>query len=49
MTPNPLTVAEDTPLEQVVRIMEANNVKRLPVVSGDRLVGIDDGDGFEEA
>ena len=40
MTPNPATVAEDTPLEQVVEVMEANNVKRVPVVNGDRLVGI---------
>jgi CBS domain-containing protein len=40
MTPNPATVAEDTPLEEVVRIMEAKNVKRLPVINRDRLVGI---------
>lgn len=40
MTPDPLTVTEDTPLEQVVQIMESNSVKRLPVVRGDRLVGI---------
>jgi CBS domain-containing protein len=40
MTPNPLTVSEDTPLDQVVRIMESDNVKRLPVMRGDRMVGI---------
>jgi CBS-domain-containing membrane protein len=40
MTAKPLTVAEDTPLEQIVQIMESHNVKRLPVVRGDRLVGI---------
>jgi len=40
MTPNPLTVTEGTPLDQVVRIMESNNVKRLPVMRGDRMVGI---------
>ncbi|MGZ5872603.1 MAG: CBS domain-containing protein [Bradyrhizobium sp.] len=40
MTPNPLTVAEGAPLDQVVRIMESNNVKRLPVMRGDRMVGI---------
>jgi CBS domain-containing protein len=40
MTPDPVTVAEDTPLEQVVQVMETNNIKRLPVVDGDRLVGI---------
>ena len=40
MTPNPLTVTEDTPLDQIVRIMESRSVKRLPVLRGDRLVGI---------
>jgi CBS domain-containing protein len=40
MTLEPVTVTEDTPLEQVVQIMEDNNVKRLPVINGDRLVGI---------
>jgi CBS domain-containing protein len=40
MTPNPLTVTEDTPLDQIVQIMESRSVKRLPVLRGDRLVGI---------
>jgi CBS domain-containing protein len=40
MTPNPRTVTEGTPLGEVVRIMETNNVKRLPVMRGDRMVGI---------
>jgi CBS domain-containing protein len=40
MTLNPVTVAEDTPLEDIVRIIERHNVKRLPVVRGDQLVGI---------
>jgi CBS domain-containing protein len=40
MTLDPVTVAEDTPLEKVVRVMEANNVKRIPVINDDRLVGI---------
>ncbi len=40
MTPNPVTVVEDTPLEDIVRILEQHNVKRLPVVRGDQLVGI---------
>jgi CBS domain-containing protein len=40
MTPDPLTVTEDTPLDQIVQIMEAKNVKRLPVMRGNRLVGI---------
>jgi CBS-domain-containing membrane protein len=40
MTPDPLTVTEGTPLDQVVQIMETKNVKRLPVMRGDRMVGI---------
>jgi CBS domain-containing protein len=40
MTPDPITVAEGTPLDQVVQIMESNNIKRLPVMRGDRMVGI---------
>jgi CBS domain-containing protein len=40
MTPDPLTVTEDTPLDQIVQIMEYNNVKRLPVMRGNQLVGI---------
>lgn len=40
MTPNPVTVAEDAPLEEVVRIIEQRNVRRLPVMRGDQLVGI---------
>jgi len=40
MTPDPLTVTEDTPLDRIVQIMESNDVKRLPVVRGGRLVGI---------
>ena len=40
MTPEPLTVTEDTRLEAVVALMEKNHVKRLPVMRGDRIVGI---------
>ena len=40
MTPNPLTVTEGTPLDQVVQIMESNHIKRLPVMRGERMVGI---------
>jgi CBS domain-containing protein len=40
MTPNPITVTEDTPLDEVAQTMECKNVKRLPVMRGDRLVGI---------
>src|SRR6202140_2919617 len=40
MTPEPLTVREDTALEEIVRLMERNHVKRLPVMRGDKIVGI---------
>jgi CBS domain-containing protein len=40
MTPNPLTVTEDTPLDEVVQIMETHNIKRVPVMHGNRLVGM---------
>jgi CBS domain-containing protein len=40
MTPEPYTVTEDTPLEDVVQLMEKHRIKRLPVVRGKLLVGI---------
>ncbi len=40
MTPDPLTISEDTNLDQIVRLMERNDIKRLPVTRGDRIVGI---------
>jgi CBS domain-containing protein len=40
MTPEPLTVTEDTALEEIVRLMEKHSVKRLPVVRGEQIVGI---------
>ena len=40
MTPEPLTISEDTDLEQIVELMEKNNVKRLPVTRGNKLAGI---------
>jgi CBS domain-containing protein len=40
MTLDPCTVTEDAPLEDVVSLMERNNIKRLPVMRGDQLVGI---------
>ena len=40
MTPDPVTVAEDTSLEELVRMMEKCRIKRLPVVRGQELVGI---------
>jgi len=40
MTLDLCTVTEDATLEDVVSLMEQNNVKRLPVMRGDQLVGI---------
>jgi len=40
MTSEPLTIAEDAVLEEIVTLMETNGVKRLPVMKGDKLVGI---------
>ncbi|WP_445491510.1 CBS domain-containing protein [Rhodopseudomonas sp. RCAM05734] len=40
MTREPLTVTEDTPLEDIVQPMEKNHVKRLPVMRGADIVGI---------
>ena len=40
MTPDPITVTEQTPLDEVVRMMEKHRIKRLPVVRGQELVGI---------
>jgi len=40
MTSQPLTVTEDTPLDEIADLMEKNGIKRLPVMRGDVLVGI---------
>ncbi len=40
MTADPVTIGEDTPLQRIVEIMEAHNVKRLPVMRGDEIVGM---------
>jgi CBS domain-containing protein len=40
MTPEPLTITEDAPLGEIVTLMERKHVKRLPVMRGDRIVGI---------
>jgi CBS domain-containing protein len=40
MTTDPVTITEDTSLEAIVALMEKNKLKRLPVVKGDRVVGI---------
>jgi CBS domain-containing protein len=40
MTGEPVTVSEDTPLEELVSLMEKKAIKRLPVMSGNVLKGI---------
>jgi CBS domain-containing protein len=40
MTADPITIAEDTTLEEIVKAMETNHVKRLPVIKDGKLVGI---------
>ena len=40
MTSEARTVGEDEPLEKVVHLMERYRIKRLPVLRGDKVVGI---------
>ncbi len=40
MTRQVITVAEDTPIEEAARIMADNKIGGLPVMKGDRVVGI---------
>ncbi len=40
MTAEPVTVAEDATLAEIVKAMESNGVKRLPVMKDGKLVGI---------
>jgi CBS domain-containing protein len=40
MTRNLVTADEDMPLDELVRLMEKNRVKRLPVLRDNKLVGI---------
>ena len=40
MTSDPITVLEQTSLEELVHLMEKNGIKRLPVPRGKALVGI---------
>ena len=40
MTRDPITVKEETPLEDLVRLMEKKGIKRLPVMNGSSLCGI---------
>ena len=40
MTSEPVTITEDAALAEIADIMERNHVKRLPVMNGDKVVGI---------
>ena len=40
MTPDPRTIVEGTPVEDIVRLMERHRIKRLPVRRDDTVVGI---------
>jgi CBS domain-containing protein len=40
MTPEVITVGEATPLQDVVSIMESRRIKRIPVVSDGKIVGV---------
>lgn len=40
MTPNPITIDEDTPLDEIASLLEKHHIKRVPVVRDGRLVGI---------
>ena len=40
MTSQPLTISEDTQLDEIADLMEKNGIKRLPVMRGDAIVGI---------
>jgi CBS domain-containing protein len=40
MTRSLAVVAEDTPLDEIVGLMETRKIKRLPVTRGDKVIGI---------
>lgn len=40
MTPEPITVHPETPVDEALRTMLDNNFRHLPVVNGDDVVGI---------
>ena len=40
MTPNPVTVDDNAPIDEAVRMMETHRIKRLPVTRESRIVGI---------
>ncbi len=40
MTPDPLTISPDAPIEQAAEILVENHIRRLPVLDGDHLAGL---------
>jgi len=40
MTPNPITITKQTTIASALQLMRENKVRRLPVMDGDKLVGI---------
>lgn len=40
MTANPYTIEADAPITEVIELMRQKNLKRVPVVRGDRVVGM---------
>ena len=40
MTRNPVTVQEETKLDELVHLMETHHIQRLPVMHGNALAGI---------
>ena len=40
MTSNPYTIAYDAPIPEVIELMREKNLKRVPVVHGDKVVGM---------
>jgi CBS domain-containing protein len=40
MTPSPYTITQDTPLEEIVQLMEKHRIKRVPVVDDGKLIGM---------
>ncbi|GAA3900936.1 CBS domain-containing protein [Halomonas cibimaris] len=40
MTPNPVTITEDTPLHRIARLLEKHHIKLVPVVKHGRMTGI---------
>jgi CBS domain-containing protein len=40
MSPNPISVGVEAPIEEVIDLMESHGIKRIPVLADGRVVGI---------